>query len=383
MKILKSVIYLLGLLLCITVTISSCSEGDFTIFYQVVNEKAINDTNLENTLSVHNMAEMNLVSGNRYYIAASAIFTREISSSDWDKVSSHTNSGEVMCNSIIEFGTDLYAAFYSRDGKSFGLYSVTNANLDVNPKDITWIEEKDDTDVADMQVSSFKIVNGYLFMSVKNGNVYSYAYTNNGSDYDLVSFNGSTTLSTRIRDVALFEGNYYYLSGTKIYRGSISSVSILGEPPELPEPSEPPPIDDDERYEGIISTDGGHLYVSTSKGNLCCYHNSLGEWRSENFEYITPSGLKKDVWFTKFAEVPDVTIDVVVGSYGSGFYEINEAGHVDDIERFDNTSKSELYAGSIENFFIDSEGRFFVLTMGTGLWRSKCTDGEWETWTWE
>jgi hypothetical protein len=380
MKVSKFVIYLLGLLLCITVTISSCSEGDFTIFYQVVNEKAINDTNLENTLSVHNMAEVNLVSGDRYYIAASAIFTREISSSDWDKVSSHTDYGRVMCNSIIEFNTDLYAAFYSRDGKSFGLYSVTNANLDANPIDITWIEETADTDVANMQVSRFKIVNGYLFMSVKNGNVYSYAYTNDGSAYDLVSFNGPTTLSTRIRDVTYDGTYYYYLSGTTIYRGSISSVSILTGPPE---PSAPPPIDPSERYEGIISTDGGHLYVSTSKGNLWCYHNSLGEWRSENFEYITPSGLKKDVWFTKFAEVPDATIDVVVGSYGSGFYEINEAGHVDDIDRFDNTSKSELYAGSIENFFIDSNDNFFVLTMGTGLWRSKCTDGEWETWTWE
>lgn len=373
MKKKKLLFFILATLLCLGLGTSSCSEGDFTIFYQVVNEKAIQDTNLENTLSLHAMTRMNLGSGDRYYIAANDIFTRSVGSNNWDHVSSTTNNGEVMCNSMVEFGGDLYAAFYSRDGKDFGLYYITNANLDADPRHITWVEETVDADVANLQVGNFKIVNGNLFMSVKNGGLYSYAYYN-GANYSLVSFDGSTTLSSPIRDVGFLGGNYWYISGDKIYQaGGISPVTeyVAG-----------PTVSGSERFEGIIGTDDNQIYVSTSEGMIWLY--SGGSWSSDNFEYINSVGQKEDVWFTKFIEVPDTVDLVVVGSRGSGFYEIDEDQGLGDIERFDNTSKRELYAGAVENFYVDAANdNFFVLTIGTGLWRSKRDNGEWDSWTWE
>ncbi len=75
---------------------------------------------------------------------------------------------------------------------------------------------------------------------------------------------------------------------------------------------------------------------------------------------------------------------VVVGSRGAGFYEINENQGVNDIERFANTSKNELYAGSVGSFYMDSSNYdFYVLTLGSGLWRSELKDDNWQSWIWE
>jgi len=378
MRTMKLTTYILVLILCIFIGIISCSEGDFSIFYQVVNEKAIQDSNLENTLSIHGMVHVN----GRYYIAASRIFTRADNSSDWDAVSNTTNNSENLCNSIVKFGSYVYATFYSKDGQYFGLYRVATADLVApNEKNITWnpiVDTSGNNNIEDnTQVNILRVIGGtHLFVSIKDGDDYHIAYSTNGNDYYLVNLGVLDTFTSPVKDVAYntIVGQYWFLLAIRVYETdnlSIAAEEVVG--------ATVLPLS--ERYEGIICTNSNRVYISTSEGTIYLYDN--GAWSSDSFKYITSTGQDENVWFTKFIEVTDTTIELVVGSRGSGFYEINEDNGLSDIERFDNTSKRELYAGSVENFFVDSNDNFFVLTMGTGLWRSKRTSGEWDSWTWE
>jgi len=378
MRTMKLTTYILVLILCILIGIISCSEGDFTIFYQVVNEKAIQDSNLENTLSIHGMVHVN----GRYYIAASRIFTRADNSSDWDAVSNTTNNSENLCNSIVKFGSYVYATFYSKDGQYFGLYRVATADLVApNEKNITWnpiVDTSGNNNIEDnTQVNILRVIGGtHLFVSIKDGDDYHIAYSTNGNDYYLVNLGVLDTFTSPVKDVAYntIVGQYWFLLAIRVYETdnlSIAAEEVVG--------ATVLPLS--ERYEGIICTNSNRVYISTSEGTIYLYDN--GAWSSDSFKYITSTGQDENVWFTKFIEVTDTTIELVVGSRGSGFYEINEDNGLSDIERFDNTSKRELYAGSVENFFVDSNDNFFVLTMGAGLWSSKRTNGEWDTWTWE
>jgi hypothetical protein len=366
---------LFGLVLCFLTIVFSCSEGDFTIFYQVVNEQMIKDSDLENKLTVMGMVN----AGGRYYIAAGKIFTRGVDSDNWDSVSNQNlQNGENMCDSMALFGSYLYASFYAKDGKSFGLYYV---NPVPSPNTFTWYELTGDADIANKQANDLKVVNGNLFVSVENNNgTYSLAYTNDndptdGQNYDLITFDASDTISTNIRDLDWDGVHYWYLTGEKIYQATPG-------PSGATEYAGGPTISDSERYEGIVCTDENNIYISTSKGNIWFYN---GSWTSKHFKYVAGDGSDENVWFTKFLQVPGAaTVDmIVVGTRGVGFYEINEDLGLDDINRFANTSKSELYRGSVELFFNNSN-TLFVLTAGTGLWRSNLqTDGSWGRWTWE
>jgi len=366
-----------GLLLFILLlAVFSCSEGDFTIFYQVVNEKAIQDNDLENTIGVYGMARADLTgyggTADRYYIAAGKIFTREVGSNNWDSVSNQTENGEKLCNGIALRGSTLFAIFFNVDGSSSGLYyRDLDASLAGNPKNITWTRA---AALNAYQIGMIKVAGSYLFISLRNGSTYSMYYTTDGTSFNPVDF--GKTLSTPIRDVSFGGGNYYFITGDEMFSGSAGN----------PGSSTGPSISGTERYEGVIYTDNGRLYVATSKGHICL-NTGPATWDSAHFNY-THNAVEDDVWFTKFEQVEDSgvpTVDmVVVGSRGAGFYEINENQGVNDIERFANTSKNELYAGSVGSFYMDSSNYdFYVLTLGSGLWRSELKDDNWQSWIWE
>jgi hypothetical protein len=378
-----------GLILFIAGFLLSCSEGDFTIFYQVINEKAIQDNDLDNTLSVQGMERVDLTTNwsqpNRYYIAAGKIFTRTVTSDNWDSVSNQTDNDERLCNGLAFYGVNtLFGSFYSVDGKHYGLYRVSiDAAFAASPKDIAWTPVTDGN-VAGKRIGSLKVVNGVLFISVRDGDEYSLV-SFNGS-YSIVEFNEPPLLTTDklpvpVRDVTFDGGNFWCITGSKIYKGS--SLSVTQEPGT-------PTVSGDERFEGIVHTSNGNIYLSTSRGIIWLY--SGGTWTSRHFDYQASSAVKDDVWFTQFLEVQDTGGSpvhmVVVGTHGAGFFEINDgaADPLGSIERFANTSKKELYSGSAGGFFVadvDDNYAFFVLTLGSGLWRSRLKDGNWESWTWE
>jgi hypothetical protein len=372
-----------GLLLCLLLFIISCSEGDFTIFYQVINEKAIQDTDLNNTLTDQSVMKVDFSApGNpdRYYVASGKIFTRVITSNNWDSVSNQTSNDEKLCSGLAVFGGNtLFGSFYSTDGKNFGLYTVDiDTELAPSPKDITWNPVSNQF-VDGKQVGDLKMV---LFISVKAGNNYSLVYFNGG--YGEVSFDLSKTLPVPVRDVTFDGLEYWYITGSRIYQtsGSIDSADLIG--------AGGPRVSGPERFEGIIYTKDNQMYVSTSEGHIW-FRDNGGTWdpNPAHFKYQASTAVEDDVWFTKFLEVPDTNPAspihmVVVGTHGAGFFEIDETQQLADIERFGNTSKKELYSGSVGAFFVDpDDDTFFVLTLGSGLWRSKLTDGNWESWTWE
>ncbi|MEJ2663574.1 MAG: hypothetical protein P8107_05950 [Spirochaetia bacterium] len=371
-----------GLLLFILLlAVFSCSEGDFTIFYQVVNEKAIQDNDLENTIGVYGMARADLTgyggTADRYYIAAGKIFTREVGSNNWDSVSNQTQNDEDLCNGIALRGSTLFAIFFNVDGSSSGLYyRDLDASLAVDPKNITWTRA-DDALINNKKIGFIKEVNNLLFIALREGNTFSMVYSTIGTAFTQVTF--PVVLQTPLSDVSYDSGGttYYFVSGWAMFAGSANNPGNF---------NGPPPINGTERYEGVIYTDNGRLYVATSKGHIFL-NTGPATWDSVHFNY-THNAIEDDVWFTKFEQVEDSgvpTVDmVVVGSRGAGFYEINENQGVNDIERFANTSKNELYAGSVGSFFMDSSNYdFYVLTLGSGLWRSELKDNNWQSWIWE
>jgi hypothetical protein len=374
-----------GLILFIAGFLLSCSEGDFTIFYQVINEKAIQDNDLDNTLSVQGMERVDLSASaqpDRYYIAAGKIFTRTVTSDNWDSVSNQTDNDERLCNGLAVYAGYLVGSFYSVDGKHYGLYRVSiDAAFAASPKNIAWTPVTDGN-VAGKRIGSLKVAGSYLFVSLRNGDdTYSLAYTSNGTLYNIADFAGSSVLFAPVRDVMYDGGNYWYITGSAIYSGGVGSVTQVPGTPT---------VSGDERFEGIIHTSNGNIYLSTSRGIIWLY--SGGTWTSRHFDYQASSAVKDDVWFTQFLEVQDTGGSpvhmVVVGTHGAGFFEINDgaADPLGSIERFANTSKKELYSGSAGGFFVadvDDNYAFFVLTLGSGLWRSRLKDGNWESWTWE
>ncbi len=382
----------LGFLFSLLLFIISCSEGDFTVFYQVINEKAIQDNDLDNTLTVQSMVRVNL-SGwsqpDRYYIAAGKVFTREVASDNWDSVSNQTNNDERLCNGLALINNRLVGSFYSVDGKHYGLYTVPiDATFAASPKDITWVPVAD-PHVTGKQTGNLKTVGSYLFVSLSDGDTYSLAYTSDGINFSIVNFDGSPDLSNAVHDLTSGGGNYWYITGSTIYRGgAIGSVTHINDP-DMPTRNN----GELESFQGIIHTDDGQVYVSSSRGHIWLWYDAGTTWDPDgpaHFNYQASTVVNDDVWFTKFLEVPDTgsvtPMDmVVVGTHGAGFFEIDEDQGLSGIERFANTSKQELYSGSSGGFFVDDQDNnaFFVLTLGSGLWQSRLKDGDWESWIWE
>jgi hypothetical protein len=329
----------------------SCNEGMNSIFYNVVNDNLINDSDLSNTIWVYGMVRL----GTTYYIAAGKIHYRDVASSSW---SSFTITSGIH-NNIATDGTNLYIGVAYGDGTG-GLFCY-NPALPPSPTNPQSVDIGGSTAKYAVLVKDF---GGDVYVSV--------AY--NDGTYSLRSIDGLGGLtSTEVAWTAglpdcisdfTVGGSITIVSGHHVYNGSITDIAP----------------NSGYTYTGVFYfPDDALLYLSTYNGALYQSQNpnpSAVQWNA--FTGYKKSNTDYDVHFTKFAGVtsaPDSRI--FVGTCGTGFYIINPDPADFSISRFGETTAADLYNGAVESFLIDTtlpipgnEPLVFCCTAGAGLWRN-------------
>ncbi|UCF98596.1 MAG: hypothetical protein JSV89_03440, partial [Spirochaetaceae bacterium] len=183
----------------------------------------------------------------------------------------------------------------------------------------------------------------------------------NGTTYTgtEVTFDAVSPINVPITDVEDQAGTLWVIAGPMLYSGSLGSLTTV-----LPGPTNPGTYP----FGGLLYTT--KLYVSNKDGELWSYN---GAWAG-------PTSIDVDgeaVRFTRFVDVTAVSTDVIVGTEGTGYYELIGGDETNTVRRPD-YNISGLYKGAINSFFFDTaESSLFACTTGAGLWRANYTAGEW------
>ena len=258
------------------------------------------------------------------------------------------------------FGGNLYAAFYTTGGSGLGLYYT-------DPDTISW-NQVPDANVQNVLVNFVKAAGPtYLFVSREGGSSdYSLWYSD---DPTLNAFVESLNLPTfppggsvPVTDVEHDGANYWVIAGPYLYSGALNSLTEVAGGPTNPGTVS---------FGGLLYTT--QMYLSTRDGDLWSYN---GAWTGPTNVQIDG----EDVRFTGFVDTTGVTSDILVGTEGSGYYELI-GGDQTTTQRRPDYNLSALYNGAINSFYLDTAPDpdiLFACTSGAGLWRADYTAGEWE-----
>jgi len=333
--------------------VSSCSDQEFGIFYFLENETKQEDNSLENTLTVAGM----LLSGSRYYIAGGGgMYSRTLSSTEWDDVRMPSGADYVISLSGFSVDGKMYAGFLMDDAS----YRFYRADPDRNP---SW--ERITTSVVDgPQIMAIEELNGRLFVATYDDEDYGLYSSGDGTGYTTEI----APQSNRIFDVAFDGGDYWVAAGEEVYTGGSGALATKPSG-ELP--------DKNGGYTGVYhSTDYGKWYIAMDNGVVADSSNGTS-WSESDSQSVAG----KDVPFRRITEIPNPENNILVATEGYGFYEM-EDGQADSLERMSEFTAVELFKSWVLDIFIDAP-TVFCLTAGSGLWRNTYESGTWGDWVWE
>ncbi|MBN2353964.1 MAG: hypothetical protein JXD23_15430 [Spirochaetales bacterium] len=333
----------------------SCNEGTNTLFDNIIHDTQVSDNNqLGNTAKVPSITKFN----GDYFAATGVIRWRN----EGDTVWSTLTLASGLHNTVATDGvTYLYAGILYNDGTG-SLYQCSNPTSAPSSGSIS---------VTDLK-NILKIRN---FGSSTPYDVYA-SYGKTDGTFSICNISGTTatedpgvagispSLTDSINNFDYQGGTLYFVSGTKVYRGA----TLLT------------PSTTAHTYTGIMyDTVDSRILVSTNDGYILRSTDATGTstpWEQNSEQCIYNNGSTDlPVPFTEI--VPLDSNLYLVGSRGAGFWIIDwtVADAKDRVKRWNGSSYSDLYNGSIESIFIDASAgpRGFFCTIGAGLWDNTIT----------
>ncbi len=326
-----------------------CSDNDTAIFYYIENEQPVVDYSLENQSTILGMC----TDGTRYFVSlGGSVWQRATAETTWYEVS--PPAGGDWCNSLVSFGGSLYASMLV--GSKWGLWRGTAA---AQP---TWTLVSD-ADIAERQITALYVAGGRLFASVTDSATsYTLLSSADGSDdsFDATGISGRTKPVTQVTH----DGTLYYAAvGGQLLRGAAAAMTTDVTPAAAA----------GDAVTGVYySAVHGKVYVATDNGTLIAGDGST--WTEAVTDVDDSSGVT--VRFTRIGEAAGGGGNIVFGSMEHGVH-YAPTGVISDAPsptytRLDDSTDSELYSGTVRDFFVDGTVTF-ALTAGSGLWRAVYT----------
>jgi len=307
----------------------SCDDGLSTLFTTIQNDTKISDSGLENNISVLDMGLVTIGPDQYYYIACGNVRRRPVTGngSDWGSVSTGANG---IANTLATNGTVIYAGVVNDN--AVGTVRYFNGTIwDVTPTALP-------ADFKQAVNIKYNSGSGQFYISyLKDDNTYS--ITNGGFVDQGYSF--PTPVTDMVDDNNFVTGGSVYLNGS-----AVATLPGTGY-----------------TYSAIFDF-GGYIYVGTRNGTIHRTNDDGATWETLG-SYTSPLGSRPKVKFTTFAQAN--ADHLFVGTANYGFYELDATAFT--AKHFSDSSKPDLYNGSIECFYRNNE-TVFIGSMGHGLWRN-------------
>jgi hypothetical protein len=343
-----------GALLAAALLSAACSDNDTAIFYYLENEEPVLDYSLDNQSTIKGMAH-----AGGYYFASlgGSIWQRPDTGTDWVKVAKPAGADYV--GPLVLFGANLYVSV--SDGSTLGLYSAPAA---ASP---AWSAVSNQGPLQSRQVTGLWSVNGRLFACVKEGSSYVLYSSDNPGTNPFVA--AAVSDDTPVGQVT-FGGtlnNYYVAVGTRLLQGAAATTITT---------DVTPPAAGGGRFEGVYAATDNNIYAATDAdfvdgpddgGRLFESDDDGTSW--------TVTGEVSDSGDVRFLRIGEVGGTILIGSMEHGLFRL-PAGAVASYDRLPDTTDTELYAGTVLDFYVNGTITF-ALTAGSGLWRS---DGDFSVW---
>lgn len=337
------------LALAALVAAAGCSDNDTAIFYYIENEKKVDDSTLENESTILGMC----TDGARYFVSlGGSLWQRATGGADVDWYAVAPPAGASWCNSLVAFGGSLYASVLV--GSTWGLWEGTAAAAPV------WTPVTD-ADFAGQQITALFVAGGRLFAAVMVSDTsYTLLSSADGSDgsFDATGISGKTKPITQVTH----DGTLYYAAvGGQLLRGAFGAMTTDVTPAAAA----------GDTVTGVYySPLRAKVYAATDDGAIVAGDGST--WTESVTDVDDSAGIT--VRFTRIGEAGGGNI--VFGSMEHGVH-YAPTGVISDSPdptyyRLDDTTDSELYSGTVRDFFVDG-ATTFALTSGSGLWRATYT----------
>jgi hypothetical protein len=345
----------------------SCTDHDTAIYYFIEHESELAKDAFSDERTINGMASTNN-DANYYLVCGTSMWTRAAVGGTWNKV---TPPSSGICQSIASFtpaGTErLYV------GMTDGLWYTENLSGNTSP---TW---NPTSGIGNLQILRLKVVNNILLVSTTDVQQHSLYYYNAGPFALSASFQN---ISDTIKDFDYDGTNYLIVTNNAFYKGTSITLAMTADAtvPALVTISESLK----EELRGIIRTDAGHYYLSTTHGRIFYSANGSGAWSpidDSDGDNIIKSANNKEVPFRHLKQIP-VGGRILAGAYGYGYYSWVDGATT--ITRITNFTVQQVYTGVCDDFFIDTTNNLvFLLTHGSGLWKNgysagNLTDDIWE-----
>lgn len=342
-------------ILIIVIFTLSCTDNEYGIFYYLENEEEEIDDTLNNELTITHV-DIYTPSGSIYVAAGTSAY---IKTGSWHRL--NMPSGKDYCSALVISnisGSDLlYGGFYNE------LWST--ANFDTGSP--AW-SEITDPDINGKQIIKLKEVNGNIVVVTFNGSIFDVYYSSTGAINSFES-TGILGLGTPVLDIIYdnYNNDYWAITKDNIYK-SLSGINDLTIYTHN--------ISTSDDFTGIYYSSNynnpvGKFYVATNNGKV--YESTDGFVNAVNLKLkdgISVSG--NNVPFTLISEING---NILVGTYGYGYYEMTN-GDVNSIVRLSDFTSSDLYDGWVTGFKVNVNTCYF-LTGGSGLWFNTYASGEW------
>lgn len=322
----------------------ACYEGPYTIFENITNDDPISDNELDNKLDITQMT----ATTNYYYIACGKLRRRLKTGTSWETISV---SGFV--NTVAAKDTDVYVGAIQSDatGRLYR-YSEGSGLSEISLTDIN-------------QILRLKNIAGSIIASVR--------YT--GGSYGLYNVSTSNTLINEVSEpITDFTANNYFTTISHIYNIYNSTKQAIN--PTSSTYSYVCIYYDSTEQRYYVGTKNGVVLKSTTETP------SSSNWTACSTKTYTKNGKTQAVVFAYFESLDDDTL--VVATRGAGFFTLVKNSFPDNLTRFDDTTKRELYEAAIEFIYNNGETTplIFFCTMNAGLWHNSWQSSSWgKTWT--
>ncbi|MBI9105550.1 MAG: hypothetical protein JEZ04_02335 [Spirochaetales bacterium] len=358
-----------AILLTAAVLAFSCVDNPSGLFYSLQYESEIIDGELDNGLTIGDMAMRNAY----YFIASGAFRYKAVDGTTWS-VSTPIDAAGYSCYKLINLD-EIYAIFFHTDTLDYKLFkAVTTA---VSTDVITWSEIVIADIPTDERLIDIAQSGGRLFLytektvSVVSGNdkrysVYSTDATSLAAGTGLVDELDSLDSYGEL-DVDYDGANYWLISGNKLYSG------LSGALVEDTAAAEASALILENGYGGVYCH-GTDVYLSTDEGVLLKYTG--GAWTD-----LTGAASLNRIFDIERVTIASESIDVLLLGSEKGYYELDlgaAAPVFTSPETADTKLSTPVQFASIElsndvirSFFFDTDNnRIFALGYNAGLWEN-------------